>query len=401
MRLVREVGNWVVGDRFFGRDAEVRDLRELLAEGANVLMTGPRRMGKTSLMREVQRLSADQYETVFIDVQDGTSPADLIVELGAESKLDKRLWARVKAAFATALGHVEELGVDALKLKFADVVAGDWSAKGTRLLDVLAEGDRHVLVFIDELPILVNRILVTDSGAVDPDGRRSADALMSWLRKSAQRYRGQISFICAGSIGLAPVLQSAGLSATINGFTPFHVEAWAPDVAQSCVRALANNYGLELDQTALDELTERLGLCVPHHVQSFFSHLYEDAKRRKSTTCTINDVEHVYRTRLLGSYGHAELSHFEERLVRVLGTSRVPLALDVLTEAAVTGALRPAALARLVEEHRAAAHRDVLGILLHDGYLQQVGDTYSFQSRLLRDWWQKRHGLGFIPAADR
>lgn len=405
-RLVREVGNWVAGDRFFGREHELRDLMELLGEGANVLITGPRRMGKTSLMREVQRQIADHTSSVFLDVQDGATPADLIVELGTESKLDKRLWSRVRGAFAAVLGQVDELAIDTLKLKFADAVAGDWAAKGDRLLNALAAPDTHVVIFIDELPILVNRMLRNEDGNIDPAGRRDADALMSWLRKSAQRHRGSISFVCAGSIGLEPVLRSAGLSATVNGFTPYHVEAWTTPVAQGCLQALALNYGLTLDQDVLDNITERLGLCVPHHVQSYFSHLYEDAKRRGATTCTINDAETVYRTRLLGSYGHAELSHFEERLVRVLGAARTPLALDLLTEAAVVGLLTPTSIAALVAEHAetnaaSAAQRDIFDILLHDGYLKQLGDTFAFHSGLLRDWWAKRHSVGFVRAEER
>lgn len=48
-------GNWVQGDRFWGRETDLRLFEEGIDEGANFLLVAQRRMGKTSLMREVAR----------------------------------------------------------------------------------------------------------------------------------------------------------------------------------------------------------------------------------------------------------------------------------------------------------------------------------------------------------
>jgi len=44
-KLKREVGNWVSGDKFWGREVEIQSFTELLDEGANILLTAPRRTG--------------------------------------------------------------------------------------------------------------------------------------------------------------------------------------------------------------------------------------------------------------------------------------------------------------------------------------------------------------------
>ena len=55
-------GRWVSGEDFFDREAELRLLDNLVREHNHVLLTGQRRMGKTSLTRELgRRLKADGW----------------------------------------------------------------------------------------------------------------------------------------------------------------------------------------------------------------------------------------------------------------------------------------------------------------------------------------------------
>ncbi|MGD0227050.1 MAG: hypothetical protein ABSF71_32385 [Terriglobia bacterium] len=46
--MKRALGNWVVGDRFWDREQELKLFMEYLEAGANVLLIAPRRIGKTS-----------------------------------------------------------------------------------------------------------------------------------------------------------------------------------------------------------------------------------------------------------------------------------------------------------------------------------------------------------------
>ena len=58
--LKKTVGNWVDGDRFFDRHDDLLVLRDAVLDGTNLLLTGQRRMGKTSLVREsLRRLKAE------------------------------------------------------------------------------------------------------------------------------------------------------------------------------------------------------------------------------------------------------------------------------------------------------------------------------------------------------
>ena len=59
----------VTGANFFNRDAELRLLDTKVRGGTHVLLAGQRRMGKTSLARELgRRLQADGWTFLFVDV---------------------------------------------------------------------------------------------------------------------------------------------------------------------------------------------------------------------------------------------------------------------------------------------------------------------------------------------
>jgi hypothetical protein len=417
------VGNWVTGEQFWDRKEEIPLFVELLDEGAHILLVAPRRVGKTSLMREVARRIADRYICLHVDLQKSQSAIDAMAELGAATQPHLGLWARTTETFKNTLTGVESMGIDHILIKLRDGLAADWQAKGERLLEGIAASDKPVVVFMDEMPILVNRLLKGQDQKITPDRVRQADAFVSFVRAQSIKHRGKIRFVIAGAIGLQPVLRQAGLSATVNTFTPFELRPWDAYVAIGCIEALATEYKMALAPGVPQRMVALLGSCVPHHVQMFFTHLYTDARRANTLSAGVEDVERVYHDSMLSNRGHAELSHFHERLAMVLDPDELPLALDLLTEAAVTGTLSLDAIRVLIADNSEPGApprigfrpgeaqkggnpdiepaREILDIFEHDGYLQLDGDRYVFVSTLVRDWWKARFQFGFVPASKR
>jgi uncharacterized protein len=404
-RLVQEVGNWVSGERFWGREAELSHLCSLLREGASVSLTAPRRIGKTSLMREAGRLLADEFAVLHVDLQRARRAADMVVEFGLESRTHRDLWSRTQDVFRNVLGGIEELSYDELSIKFSDGLTGGWQRRAERLLAEFA-AERPTIIFIDELPILVNRLLKGSDYQITAERVAVVDELLSWLRAAVIRHRGQVRFVIGGSISLGPILRQAKLSASINVFTPFDLEPWDPATALGALHALANNYGLGWGDGAAERVVEALGCCVPHHVQMFWAQLRHDAIKRKVFHIQVEDVERVFRVRLTSAQGQAELSHFEERLSQVLGRDLLPLTLDLLSEAAISDGLSRDAAVALCGDHEPArgldAMREILDVLMHDGYLNLDDDGhYRFVSRLVHEWWRQRYRLSYVPLTAR
>lgn len=399
--LVSEIGNWVSGDRFWGREHEVQGLTELLRNGANISITAPRRIGKTSLMHEVARQLEGEFLPIHVDLQSASRPEDLVAELSIASREHRELHRRVLGIFRDAIGSVEGLEYKELALKIRDASAANWRSKADRLLEEFVGNTPPVVVYIDELAILVNRLLKGSDYVITPERIAAVDQLMSWLRYSTIRHARKICFVIASSIGLAPVLAQARLSATINTFTPFQLAPWDHETALGALHALANAAHVKWGAGGPEAVVERLGVCVPHHVQVFWGHLHLDARRHNVFRVNADAVERVFRADMLGSPGHAELSHYEERLGLMLGERLLPLAIDLLSEAAIAGPLTIPGARQLAVDFKPQQLREIMDVLLHDGYLHFEQDVYTFPSAFLREWWKSRHRTTHRTLAER
>ena len=415
MTMLRKAGgNWVDGDRFFDRDAELEALMERVADGRHTLLTAQRRMGKTSLVRETLRRLAEagKFEPLFVDLEDAEGAEDAIAEIAAHTLAAQGTWLPIKRAFANFLeqagDRVEELEVTELKVKLrAGTDRGNWKERGDAVFKALARHEKPVVLAIDELPILVNRLLKGDDYRITPGRRQEADAFLSWLRKVGQAHR-TVCLILSGSVSLEPILRQAGLSAHANIFSPFELEPWSQETAADCLEALALNYDLDLSFDVRQRMCRKLRCCIPQHVQQFFDYLHEYLRRAGSSVATPDDVAHVYNTYMLGIRGAIDLDHYRSRLEMVLGRDGCRVAIELLTEAAVNdGVLTDQVIDsydecfRSLEDFHGAPGTDVLPVLEHDGYLGRTSDGYRFVSGLIEDWWRARFGVHFTPNSDR
>ena len=410
MALRKAGSNWVDGDRFFDRETELEALRERVKDGTHTLLTAQRRMGKTSLVRELLRQLAEEgdFETVFVDLEAANGPEDAVAEIAVQSKSVSGAWLAIKTAFANSLRglgkHVDELSVSEAKIKLrAGMNPGDWRLKGDQIFQALARSDKPVALAIDELPILVNRLLKGSDHIVTTERTRLAEEFLSWLRKNGQTHRGKFCLILSGSIGLQPVLHQVGLTAHANIYAPFDLRPWNQETATDCLAELAEAYNLDLSQEVRAKMCWHLRSLVPHHVQKFFDHLHEHLRRQGRHTAALEDVTHVYEQDLLGVRGQTDLDHYESRLKVALDPKGYNAALELLTEAAKNdGLLSDEAVARYnVDYERTTSLQNVLHVLEHDGYLEPSADGYRFVSALLEDWWRARHGRHFVPIAER
>ena len=415
MGLRKAGGNWVAGDRFFDREVEIEALIERVEDGTHTLVTAQRRMGKTSLVRELLRRLENRgdFETVFVDLEDSSTAADAVVEIAAASRQVRGLWTRVKnwagKASTSTMDRIDELGISELRVRLrAGIDAGRWRAQGDALFASLAASEKPVVLAIDELPILVNRLLKGHDYEITPECRQDTDRFLSWLRKNAQAHREGIRLVVSGSVGLEPILEQAELSAHANVFAPFELRPWNEATAVACLGELASSYGLQVPERVRIGMFRRLRCGIPHHVQQFFDKLHEHLRRNDRRGASMDDIETVYSQDMLGVRGQVYLEHYQSRLRMVLGDDGYVVALELLTQTAVSGGRLTDDSIRQYDAYRSVLSGesggqvgDVLHVLEHDGYLVRREGGYEFVSGLVEDWWRARNARGFVPFGDR
>ena len=393
------VGQAVVGDDLYGREDELTRLREMLRRGEHILMLAPRRVGKTSLMLELRRAPPEDCDVVYVDVEGGDGPADCVAAILAGLAANPRYRSRFEAipfssAIKDVLGRFQPASIqlDALRIEFRGAIGREWEAAMARLLPRLASaGDapENLLIVLDELPVLVSRMLRTD------EGRNDADRFLSRLRhwRQAPEFRGWFRTLVGGSIGLEGVLRRAGMSGSINDLAPFRLGSWDRSTAEAFLGELGRHSGFLLPEDAIARMLDLLQDPVPYHVQLFFSAL-RDSCRGKAASLSREAIDRCFAERLAGASGTAHLDHYATRLEAALDGGGYDTACAILDLASRRGnGAGPAELDRL-RQRDSRTFASVLRDLEADGYLLRQGGRLRFRSNLVREWWRKRHASG-------
>ena len=370
-------GRWVSGDDFFDREGELRVLESHVRDRNHLLLTGQRRIGKTSIARELgQRLERDGWIFLFADLEGSTCPEDAVATIAKETyriqPIASRLGRGVKEWFEE---NIEEVGAHGFRAKIrARLNARNWRRLGEKLLQEYANQDAPVLLVIDELPIFLKRMLRDDGHA------KRVDEFLSWLRGAIQ---------------------------TLGDHGPVFIVSWDRATSVDCFNRLAEGEGLQVEDGVADAVYNALGLGIPHHVQSFFARIRDFATIRGKGTVTVADVGHVYETGLLGPFGQIDLVHYETRLKDGLDDETFSVAMEILAEAATQGVFTPCARRCLEHQYEPLVNdirgrvADAIEVLVHDGYIEDGERGYRFPSRLLRDWFAARFRDHHLPLEGR
>ena len=395
------IGPWVSRDNFFARERDLQILKTRVRDGNHVLLTGQRRMGKTSIARELgRRLEAEGWVFLFADVEGATCAEDVIADIAQATHSVRPIMSRIGTTMKRLVGRVEEISVHDFRVKFRDGLnAGNWRRHGEELLRHCAAHEQPVLLVIDELPIYLKRVLPRK------DGVQQVDEFLSWLRGVLQGIGyGSLVLIVSGSIGLTPIVNRLGIPDRINHLYPFRLGPWDRDTSVACFRRLAESYELQVEDDVANAVYDALGVGIPYHVQSFFARLRDHATKLERGV-KLEDVQKV-RKELLGPSGQNDLAHYKTRLNEALEDENHTIAMEILAEAATQEVFTPGAR-RCLEglyagEGNDARRRieDILEILMHDGYLEDSDDGHRFSSHLLKDWWSWKHAY-YIPLENR
>lgn len=373
----------VTGDDLFGRHEEIKQLWARLEDDEHLLMLAPRRVGKTSLMHELRRDPRAGWDVVYIDVEADESAADLFAGVQAallqhphyRSRLTSG-WYQVKSAVAS-IKHVKVWKFEIKRM------GRNWARIANRLETQLGRqpGGRRLLIVIDELPILIARMLRSK------DRAEEVPPLLAKLRQWRQvpGLRGKVQILIGGSIGLEGVLRRAGLSASINDLSSFRVAAWSRATAACFLKRVGEESQFPLAEHSIDSILNLLGEPVPYHVQLFFSALQDACKT--STELSEPLIERCFEERLTGPAGTPHLDHYATRLEVVFNPTQHEIALGVLAHASRFE--RGVPRSELAGDHSVSDLGQVLQTLESDGYLRRKDDRLSFQSNLLRTWWRK------------
>ena len=259
------VGQWVRGERFYGREEEIREILHGPRNGIWVL--GSRAVGKTSLLKQLEHLTAaDQsdYFPLFWDLQGTVEPGDLHED------------------FACALAEAEE-SLGRVGLELSQVQAEDFFVSIGRLRRALRARGRRLLLLWDEVEELVHL-----------HGRWPV--LLRKLRRALQSQEGIRTVIASGPRLWQLAQQRDDTSPFLHGFAPpLYLGPLADATAVALVRQDQNpRPGAPIpDAGTLRELLGRSG-NHPSLLQLLCQRFLESRDLEAATDAVVSDLTVSY-----------------------------------------------------------------------------------------------------------
>lgn len=383
------------GDNLFGRENELHHIWERLKSGDHMLMTGLRRVGKTSLMMELERQPRPGWTAVYVDVQACTDAQACIAKIfdgfSQVPELRTQLWA--SQAKETAHTFLED--VNLINLIRAVKVGAEpkgrtthnWITYGNRVLKRMQDmqiTDNRLLIIIDELPIAITR-MAKSAGGID-----EVSLFLSWYRQLRQNLQLQrkVSTLVGGSIRLEGLAHRLKVSEQISDLRSFPLGSWSKATAMEFLKLLGNSENFVIQERYIEEMLRMLEDFVPYHVQLFFLEL-RNTCGAKSAKISYETIQKSYETRLVGVHRSAHLNHLVEKIHDVFEQHEISHVLKIL--GALSTEQKGAEMERLAADVGSSCSEveEIVDELVNEGYLVRVHSKVRFRSNLVRDWWQK------------
>jgi len=399
-KLKNKPGSPAVGDdEFFGREEELERLIQKVTDGNSVHISAPRRIGKTSLMRQAENDLKDSGHICFRHNLEGfKSPSDWMYKLAEDMYKNASFTESITAIIKNVILSGESDIQDMLR---SAINSERWHIQGVNFFKALYDScpnEKRIVVFLDELAVMIEKMQKEqDKELRRTEAHEEVTHFITWLRSIHQNFHGKISFVAASSIGLLPLLERLNLSVHVNYFADFFLEAWDAETSKECILALARGKEIKIsDETAgiMTEMIMTSGRCSPYYVQVFFSVANDNLFSKERDSYSKDELSEIYRKYLIrGNAISPTLNHAIERLEKSLSSEEYNLAEQILSKLAQNGEITAKSKVKNIKsETNEKSFRYVLNILKHDGYIEETDDGYYFRDKPLRDWWRNKYG---------
>ena len=391
------------------RDPYIDQVWETLRR-QHVLISAPRRTGKTSVMNHLARNPREGYLVVYQNVQDLSHPAQLfqtILENFFEQSQDltnqlaQSGFGMLKRAIEIVRNSVDSVSAGGFKIALRNsdpYWEKHWKEHGDSLLAAIRKSQRPVLLIIDELPDLILEMRDRDETLVRD--------FLAWFRVQRQNpvpSQDPVRWLIGGSVNLTSTLDELGEVAAINDIAIETLPVLTDDQVIEFVRRMLEGREVPYEPDAPWTALKRLGRPIPLFLQLATQDIVR-SWRNNPRTITAKDVDAVFDALISSQAAQDKLQHYHSRIklhYKQPKQSAAYALLGQLSQSSSNGLSRRALLSEFVrhldaqsmeinEPDKRRQFNHLMRDLENDFYIVEIDDeSYDFASGLMKAWWKK------------
>jgi len=377
------LGSPAEGSMYFHRPQLDFEFHRLLDIHKNLSIVAARRVGKTSFMLHITKNSSKNFKAIYAiteSVNDSNAFFKKIyTSIYEYLEKNKKAKEYLKIKSKTLLVKKISLSVTGgFSIDF-DRVDIDFYNEMIELVRDIKLEDHAIIMFIDEFAQTVENL-------IKDQGKEEAAKFLHQCReiRAHVNRENRIHFVYAGSIGLENLVSSINESRAINDIGSFIIPALSKTEARQLIQQILNGDQLKFEEQEEDYMLEKLGYLIPHYIQLIMSEIDVQYQKQNFTTISRNHIDQAF----LNALQHRNyFDHWFTRLRSNLSGNKFSFAKDILELAAREMSINIYQIGDLAEKHKLEFPKEILNILVHDGYISKTDGAYTFTSPLLRDWW--------------
>jgi len=379
-------------EKYFPRPAITKRIWRKIKRGEHLLVTAPRRVGKSSLLKHMTNNPEDGYIVKYSIVQSVDRENEFYKLLYNEFIEDpvifnkiSRYWKQASTAVKDYLNKISEIGTS--KVSFDKTQKLDYKLELTHLLCSIDDDCPKVVMIVDEFPHALENILA--------DGHTKGIRFLQSIREIRQNSKisQKVQFIFTGSIGLENVVKKIGQSNLVNDFAHIEVPPLTIEEAGQLIDRLIqglseyDDISLSLPEEAKTHLIEKVEWRIPYFFQAIIDELSEIHEDGGVISCKAVDEALARIVRNRYKYDNY-FEHWKSRLrVAFDQGGQYHFAMDILNRLAAGEPVDKAVFSDLAVKHQVEDPNYIQSVLEYDGYVNEHEGIFRFNSPILKTWW--------------
>lgn len=381
MCISNKIGPPVEGEDFFGRAKEIRKANRLLDSNHSLLLSAPRRIGKSSLAKRlIEEKKKQGWKCVYIDLEETTTEEGflhMVIEAFKKNGVWKQFAEEMSKGLASVIERIEKVSVGPVDFNIGKKEEQENLYKN---LKELIKHDEDTFIVVDELTLFLGILNKSKGGA------EKVAFILNWLRSLRQVSQTNVRWLFCGSVGLRNFTSAMNLGYTINDLTEFGLDELTREEAVGLLIGLCQSENIEMSEALVDYTLDKLHWNIPYFIQVIFSKLVEDYDNgiskesidaAYSKLCSENYLS-TWSERL-SEYGEYEVP--ARQILKSLSAQPAGMGRDAMLNILMTGQ----DISKV--EERDYTLSKVLEMLENDGYILKKDSVRTFRSPLLRDYW--------------
>lgn len=387
------IGKTATGEDFFLRNDIIAEIYESLNEGNHLLLSAPRRVGKTSIIHFIKDNPTEEYYCVYVDTEDVTDSQTFfkvllkaIFDIENKNRYQKsieRAGKKIKG-FLSSIDNIDIVGLFSIDFNEKNSESIDYYDKFKEFLEKVDLDNRKILLMVDEFPVTIEHIK-------DEQGEQAARNFLKQNRAIRQnvKYNQKIKFIYTGSIGLLSVVKKLNATADVNDILSYKLRPLSIEEALELTQILLKTYQIESEEEILKYLLkEKIEWLIPFHIQLAIKEI-RDLFRLEAKEIDRTFIDRAFNELILN--GNIYLDHYRGRLSKVFNRDELTLVHEILKKLTDNQSVSELELYDLaVKNHLESSFKNILLTLEYDGYIVEIDDNkWRFYSPILKKWWSK------------